>query len=234
VKDNVTSDLEISPVVAVPAEAVRESLSQRAYRQIRSALTSSAMRPGHRLILRPLAHSLDLSPTPVREALLRLVSEQALALDERGSAIVPITTIESFRELSQMRGDLEARAAERAVEFATDAQIDALEAINAVCIDAFERNEHHAVLEQNAMFHRGLCKAGRSALILCTLEGLWMRLGPIYTLSFEQPLPNFGAVGHPHEHMVAALRARDPVAARAAALYDVMESNRILEPMLQA
>ncbi len=69
-------------------EGGRDSLSQRAYAQISRALIVSALRPGHRLILRPLAAELGLSPTPVRKALLRLVSEQAPSLDDRGSTLV--------------------------------------------------------------------------------------------------------------------------------------------------
>ena len=107
------------------ADAGRESLSQRAYMQIRRSLTSSRLCPGHRLILRPLAAELGLSPTPVREALLRLVSEQALCLDERGSTIVPVMNKADFGELTEMRGDLEARAAERAIEVIDEAQLDA-------------------------------------------------------------------------------------------------------------
>lgn len=215
-------------------EGGRESLSQRAYSQIRRSLTSSVLRPGHRLILRPLATTLKLSPTPVREALLRLVSEQALALDERGSAIVPVMTAAGFRELSELRGDLEARAAERAVEFATDAQIDELERINARCMAAYAGNEHMAMLEANAIFHRAVCKAGQAPIILRTLEGLWMRLGPVYALSFDRPLPSIGADGHPHGRLIDALRRRSVGDARTAAVLDVGESNKLLGSELTA
>lgn len=228
----VAGEAAIAAEAGLSPEPARESLSHRAYCQIRSALTSSAMRPGHRLILRPLAHELNLSPTPVREALLRLVSEQALALDERGSAIVPITTIDGFRELTEMRGDLEARAAERAVRFASDAQIDEIEAVNVPCMAAYDRNEHVAMLDHNASFHRAICRAGRSQLILRTLEGLWMRLGPIYALSFDRPLDDLTGLRHPHLLMIDALRSRDAAAAREAAISDVRMGDRLLSPTL--
>lgn len=214
------------------ADDGRDSLCQRAYSQIRKSLISSAIRPGHKLILRPLAAELHLSPTPVREALLRLVSEQALVLDERGSAVVPVMNQTSFRELSEMRGDLEARAAERAVEFATVQQIDELERINAHCLDLHRANQHAAMLEANAVFHRGVCKAAAAPLILRMLEGLWMRLGPVYALSFDRPLPGFGPDGHPHLRLIEALRQRDVALAREAAFNDVRYSNEILQPTL--
>ena len=224
----------IPPNASFDTGAGRESLSQRAYAQICRSLASGALRPGHRLILRPLATALHLSPTPVREALLRLVSEQALALDERGSAIVPVMTRAGFRELTELRGDLEARAAARAVEFATDAQLDEIERINAGCLAAYGRHEHAAMLEANTAFHRAVCRAGQSPIILRALEGLWMRIGPIYALSLDQPLPDVGADGHPHRALIDGLRRRDAEAARAAAILDVCEGNKLLEPTLAA
>ena len=211
---------------------VRDSLCQRAYTQIRRSLISSAIRPGHKLILRPLAAELGLSPTPVREALLRLVSEQALELDERGSAVVPVITLAGFRELSEIRGDLEARAAERAVEHASAQQIDEIERINDRCVEFYQRNEHAATLEANAAFHRGVCKAAQAPLLLRMLEGLWMRLGPLYALSFDQKLPPLGPEGHPHAALIDALRRRDSQGARQAALVDVQHGNQILEATL--
>jgi len=219
-------------VVPAGSDPVRENLSHRAYAQIRRNLTSSVLRPGHRLILRPLAAELGLSPTPVREALLRLVSEQALALDERGSAVVPVMNPADFRELSDLRGDLEARAAERAAEFAEAADVDELTPINEQCLAAFARSDLQEMLEHNATFHRAICRAGRSGLILRMLEGLWMRLGPVYALSLQDTLPPMAPGEHPHEKLIAALKARDPAAAREAALLDVQYSNRWLEPKL--
>lgn len=210
----------------------RDSLSQRAYAQIRRSLISSKLRPGHRLILRPLAAELNLSPTPVREALLRLVSEQALALDERGSAIVPLMTRADLRELTDMRSDLEARAAERAVEFATDVHIDELERINARFHASYAQNQHLAMLDANASFHRVVCKAGRSEMILRLLEGLWMRIGPFYALTAEQPFPPLPADGHAHDKLIDALRRRNVADARLAAQLDVCDGNRLLEPGL--
>ncbi len=241
--------LAVSPAPALPRPAPerlvppnasfdrggsRESLSQRAYNQICRSLTSSALGPGHRLILRPLATSLNLSPTPVREALLRLVSEQALALDERGSAIVPVMTQAGLRELTEMRGDLEARAAERAVEFATDAQIDGIEQADAACMAAYVRHEQAAMLEANVLVHRAVCRAGQAPIILRALEGLWMRIGPIYALGLDRPLPEMAPGRHPHAQLIAALRRRDAAGARAAALLDVGESSKLLEPQLPA
>ena len=103
-----------------------ERLSQRAYQAIRVSLQNGELQPGQRLILRPLASKLGLSATPVREALLRLVSEQALGLDERNSVLVPMLGGEDLDELEELRTDLEGRAAAVAATRASAADIATL------------------------------------------------------------------------------------------------------------
>ncbi len=209
--------------------AARENLSQRAYLRIRSSLIHSELRPGQRLVLRPLAAELQLSPTPVREALLRLLSEQALTLDERGSAIVPVIGQEEFSEIIDIRCDLEGRAAVRAAACATASEIEHVAAIAAAYQDAARRDDRVAMLGCNAELHRRVCRIARAPLILRILEGIWMRIGPVYALTLQEAVPasSEDAVG-PHEQLLAALRAHDPEAAREAVIRDVRRSSEWL------
>ena len=109
---------------------VKESLSERAYRELRLALMRGQLRPDTRLRLRPMSARFGISATPMREALLRLVAEKALALDARGSVVVPRLTLDQLLEIRAIRTDLEGRAA--AAGAARDsAEVDALEAIHA-------------------------------------------------------------------------------------------------------
>ena len=218
------SDAPLSMISALdPAiSAARESLSQRAYLRIRSSLIHSELPPGQRLVLRPLAAELRLSPTPVREALLRLVSEQALALDERGSAIVPVIGVEEFREIIDIRCDLEGRAAARAAVRASPAEIEQIAAF----VQASNRIEGPAPLSRDAELHRAICRAARSPLILRILEGIWMRVGPVYALEFRHAAP---AQGRRHERLLEALRAGDAEGAREAVIADLRASSGWLE-----
>jgi DNA-binding GntR family transcriptional regulator len=213
----------------------RENLSQRAYLRIRSSLIHSELRPGQRLVLRPLAAELQLSPTPVREALLRLVSEQALTLDERGSAIVPVIGLDEFREIVDIRCDLEGRAAARAAIHAGPSDIEQIAALARGYEAAAVAKERAAMLGRNAELHRMVCRAGRAPLILRILEGIWMRIGPVYALSQQEPATAEGAGElHPHDRLVTALRNRDGEAARAAVVADVRRSSDWLEHSLIA
>ena len=69
------------------------------------------------------AEQLGISATPVREALLRLVSEQALQLDERGTVFVPVIDRARFLEIRSLRCNLEGQAAAAAASRAGAEQI---------------------------------------------------------------------------------------------------------------
>ena len=221
-----------SEVTALTTEATAERLSQRAYQAIRLALRSGELRPGQRLILRPLAARLGLSATPVREALLRLVSEQALGLDERNSVLVPTLGADELDELRELRIDLEGRAAAIVAERATGQQVEVLEQIQAKLRDAVAFGDRAEMLAQNAAFHHEIQARSNSPTLLKKVDALQVRFGPLNAVleAFEHPM----AADHPHERLLEAVRNRDPVAARAAVVDDIERSFMNLRNELSA
>jgi len=59
-------------------QLARKSLNGQAYERLCRDLKAGRFGPGEKLKLRDLAQEMGISPTPVREALARLISEQAL------------------------------------------------------------------------------------------------------------------------------------------------------------
>ena len=51
------------------------------YRRLRNAIMIGAIEPGTSLTMRGLAEMMDLSPTPIREAIRRLSSEHAIEVN---------------------------------------------------------------------------------------------------------------------------------------------------------
>lgn len=157
----------------------KASLSQQTYQQIRTLLMQSRLQPGRRLILRTLAAEFGVSPTPVREALLRLVSEQALTLDERGTVMVPTLDLARYLEIRDLRAGLESEAAYRAAAYATAADIKTLKSIHERLLACSKAGDYATALEHNQRFHLGVCRLARSPVLLGIIEGLWMQCGPI-------------------------------------------------------
>src|SRR5207344_1649480 len=98
----------------------RQTLSSDVYLQLRDLLLYGRAMPGEQLSLRSIAEALHVSVMPVREAVQRLVAEQALELSSNRTLRVPVMTIDQFLEITSIRINLEGLATAR-----TAAVIDA-------------------------------------------------------------------------------------------------------------
>lgn len=95
-------------------ETTAPSLAEQAYLDLRNSIMTRRLPAGQPLIEERLARSLELSRTPLREALIRLLGEGLLVKFEGGSyAVRQITASEYFQSM-KVRLLLEPEAAARA------------------------------------------------------------------------------------------------------------------------
>lgn len=208
-----------------------ETLSEKVYASLRGALVGGRLAPGQRLVHRHLAQELGVSPTPVREALLRLVSENALDLDARGIAWVPRLHPDRYAEIMELREELEGRAAARAASLATAPDIAALRTIHTRLMRGRGASDGAVVTAENERFHFGVIALARMPVLQRLVGTLWTQIGPTIHLLTTVPR-QLSPLGHPHEDLLAALAARDPAGARAAVERDLREHAAIVAPLL--
>ncbi len=209
-----------------------ETLSEKAYAQLRRALVGGRLVPGQKLVHRQLAKELGVSPTPVREALLRLVSEGALELDARGIAWVPRLAPDRYAEIMELRVMLEGQAAAEAARWATAADVARLAAIHARLMQARREGDGPVLLAENERFHFGVIAIARMPVLRRVVETLWTQAGPTISLLSTIPRP-ISPNGHPHDTLLRALEAHDPASARVAVERDLREHALIVAPLLQ-
>ena len=89
----------------------RETVQDRVYAELRRALIGGLFAPGQVLTIRQLADALMTSTMPVREALGRLITEQALEVLPNRSIRVPPVTLERIADLLHARVLIEGEAA---------------------------------------------------------------------------------------------------------------------------
>lgn len=204
---------------------VKETLSDIAYASLRTALMRGHLEPGDQLPLRPTSARFGISPTPMREALTRLVVERALMLDSRGTVTVPQLTRAQLLEIRNVRIDLEGRCAEQAALQASAQEIDDLEQLHAGIARAQKDQDYRDAVDLNTQFHLKLCDMARLPLTCEIIESLWVRCGPILTHLYDAGLPD-NWDPHPHLRVIAALRARDPEGARSGMTYDIEKGGK--------
>lgn len=204
----------------------KESISQQAYLLLKNALMTSQFVPGQKLVLRTLAANLKISPTPVREALTKLVSENLLVINARGTVCIPEMTKEKYIEIRDLRVILEGEAAARAAAMATEAELDGLSLIQGRLEAALNYTRYSEALEMNKSFHFELCRCGGSEVLFRIVENLWLQCGPILGRLYEN---GHRHIEHPHRQLLAALAKRDAEAARLLIGEDIVQGGK---PML--
>ncbi|MFG1346210.1 GntR family transcriptional regulator [Xanthobacter autotrophicus DSM 431] len=206
----------------------KENLSARVYGRIRRALIDGQFEPGERLRISALAADLGTSITPVREAIFRLVSEQALEMKAATAIHVPLIDAARLKEIQLVRMELEGAAAERAAERITDKQLKRLEALQAEFVEV-AANPKKASLK-NRDFHFTLIEIAELPLLESIVENMWTLMGPLLGV-FHATLSPREIAGQDHLHfeVLAALRARDPQAARQAIQQDIRLGLRMEE-----
>lgn len=200
-------------------------LSVKIYLQLRQALMRGKLRPGQRLVHRTLAAELRVSPTPVREAVLRLVSEAALTIDQRGVALVPELAPATYAEILSLRLDLEGRAAAAAAATPNPGLAAEFEEIHTRMMAARHMGDEDSHLADNEDFHFRILSAANMPVLARLVETLWMRCGPVlrFYIAHERLV-----AGHPHLDFIAAVRDGSPENARAAMVRDIENGGKII------
>jgi len=208
---------------------VTKSITSSVYKQLKHQLMIGALKPGESLTLKSLSNSFGVSQTPVREAILRLVSDRVLSLIHGRSATVPILSIAEFSELREIRMRLESFAIEQAIEHLDNASIAEIVEAHERYMERQQAEDYVGVLITNIDFHFKIYKAANMPNLLAMIETLWAQTGPylgfLYTYSLTQH-PD----GHPHEFILSALKKRDKVAAVEALNLDMRRHG---DPMLK-
>lgn len=190
----------------------RQNLTTQIYTQLANDLMTGAVLPGQTLLLRELAEQFGVSQTPVREALLQLVSEGALIMTPNRSIHVPQPCRESLTELRELRVLLECYAGRTAASKATPELVETLRNIHNDMMKAMKEGRSQDILSLNKEFHFGVYQSADMPTTMSVIRQLWMRMAPYLNYLYNPKIPDLALIkdGHPHEIILAGLQARDP------------------------
>jgi DNA-binding GntR family transcriptional regulator len=196
--------------------AEERSQRDRAYGEIRRRILENELPPGAQMLETEVADMLGMSRTPCREALIKLSEEGLVEIRPRHGMRVKPVSPDDMREIYDILASLEATAAFlAAVRGLTGPQLAALDQAVASMDTALERGDLKAWAESDQRFHDLLVLgSGNKRLndIVATMRDQAHRVR-MATLTLR-PLPTASNIDH--RAVVAAIRERDPEAARSA------------------
>lgn len=203
-------------------DATREkTLARTAYETLRTMVLSGALKPGERLAERDLARRINVSRTPLRQALQRL-ERDGLLENKRGLGFCAVSfEPRAVADVYELRELLELHVCREATLRISDGGIRELGQIQA-SLAYFEAQEGLTVdqlreeVELGFRIHEIIAREAGNALICETLMQLYDRLRLLEWIDVLW-IDKWPVTCREHRELVAAISARDPQRAVAVA-----------------
>lgn len=204
------------PETAADAKPRRRSFAEAAYRRLKAQILDNELPPGYRALEAELAEVLDMSRTPVREALLRLQAEGLVRVEPRRGMVVLSISPAEMAEIYDVLTALETMAAETLARLGPDAErmrplwqaVGEMDA--ALALDDLDR-----WADADEQFHRSLvevCGNARLATAALTFRDQIRRTRHLTLRLRARPVRSNEA----HRHLLELIEAGDAEAAFAA------------------
>jgi DNA-binding GntR family transcriptional regulator len=189
------------------APTVVHSLREQIREHIVDGIVSGRWKPGERIVERRIATELQVSQTPVREALRELETLRLIESAPNKGVRVRDLTAADLEEIYPVRAGLEQIAAELAADrLARDTS--ALEPEVSALYAADLASDGEAQVRHTVAFHRELVRASGNSVLLHTWESLGIEIWT--ALSIRWLGTRQQSYAEEHEAVVAAFRQRDP------------------------
>lgn len=209
---------------AETARAKDASLGAFVRTKLREAIEQGRFRPGERIRENDVAKWLNVSRTPIRQALRHLEKEGLLNFIPWRGVVVAELDRQQVLELYSMRVALEGLAARLAARYISDPEIEHLREFLA---DAGRNlNDPERMAEINRAFHSAIYEASHNRYLMQTLNSMRSSLALLQGTTFSVP----GRAERAHEEHLAvfeAIRCKDEDAAEATAQDHLREAERV-------
>ncbi|MFI5617372.1 GntR family transcriptional regulator [Streptomyces sp. NPDC051567] len=187
------------PVVHSLREQIREHIVE--------GIVSGRWKPGERIVERRIAVELEVSQTPVREALRELETLRLIESAPNKGVRVRNLSAADLEEIYPVRAGLEQIAAELAAP-ALASDCAALEPHVAALWEADRRDDGTAQVRHTVGFHRELVRAAGNSVLLHTWESLGIEVFTALSIRWLGTVQK--SYAEEHAALVAAFRERDP------------------------
>lgn len=217
--------LEFDPTEYLPLREV-------VFKTLRNAIIRGEMKPGERLMEEKLAKSLEVSRTPVREAIRMLELEGLVVMLPRKGAEVARITVEDLQEALEVRmavEDLAVRLASLRIDEEGKAKLQkAAEAFDA----ALEKKDVVKIVEKDERFHDVIFEATKNRRLVSLAHSLREQVYR-YRYEYVKDFNSHDKLSREHARIMEAILEGDVVKAQQAMrghIYDQLQ--RVIEIIL--
>lgn len=187
---------------------MKNSLQNQVYQQIKQDILLCRLKPGDHLFDKELAEKLQISRTPVREALLLLEKDRLLVSEKRFGFVVRRISLAEIRQFFEIRGHLLDYAAELLVNNARAEDIDRLQEIAGISEQCHAKGRRDDYVLACADFHKVLREATHCEIYIRVMEDLNDIMTMFRAMTVNIPNSVDRSIKE-HRDIIAALRRRE-------------------------
>ena len=215
-------------VISIPRPALHMQVAMR----LRQMLVENRIPPGAKLNERELAEVLNVSRTPLREAIKMLAAEGLVELlPNRGAIAIALSEADIFNTFEVMAG-LESMSGELAAQRITAEELAELKAMHFEMLAAYTRSDLSNYYRLNDKIHRAINAAAKNPVLTTTYNQVNARLQALRFRS-NQDGEKWRRAMKEHEMMIDALFARDPAAMRQVLLTHLQNKRDVVIDQLR-
>jgi DNA-binding GntR family transcriptional regulator len=189
-----------------------KSLQEQTYLALRASILSGEILPGEKLIETQIAKKLQVSRTPIREAIRQLQRENLLTAQTNGGVKVMVISAIDAEQLYDCRIALEELAVREACSLATKTQIQKinkwLNKAEQLLESGFSQEKSAKMLEIDYQFHLAIVESSGNKWLIYLLDQVFdkMKLLRVQTTKHN---PRVLEIRHEHRQVYEAISERD-------------------------
>lgn len=215
-------------IIPIPRAALHEQVAHR----LRQMLVENRIQPGAKLNERELSEVLNVSRTPLREAIKMLATEGLVELLPNRGAIAVELSEQDILDTFEVMAGLEAQSGELAAKRITDSELDEIKAMHYEMLAAYTRRDLPAYYRLNAAIHQAINTAAKNPVLSALYKQVNSRLQSLRFRS-NQDGEKWRIAVEQHEQMVQALVKRDAEAMRAVLLSHMNNKRFVVIEQIQ-
>lgn len=189
-----------------------QSLREQTYQVLRSAILSGEFLAGSRLVETQIAEKLQVSRTPIREALQQLQQEQLVVADENGNLRVVSFSTEDAKHLYRCRLVLEQESVLEACKNATTEELTKIELAVQQAEKAITQLPNqltsYQLLHIDYQFHRAIAECSGNPWLALVLDQLFDKMALLRMQTVQQNLKVL-EIRSEHRQIYDAIMQRD-------------------------
>lgn len=217
----------MAEIISIPRQVLHQEVAVR----LRQRIVEGQLAPGAKLNERELAELLNVSRTPLREAIRMLAAEGLVELLPNRGAVVAQMSAQDVADTFEVIAGLEGQSGELAAQRITEAELAEIRALHYEMMAAYTRRDLPTYYRLNAQIHTQINAAARNPVLAQTWRTVNARLQALrFRSNFDEA--KWKRAVKEHERMVELLAARDAAGLRALLVEHLMHKrDAVLELM---